>query len=358
MTSVHRAIGLAGLACTAFAGLSPSRAAEPPAPASCEPHKGLSFVCGPASVEDLVPLEGTPWLIGSGLAEGNVAGRLHLIDTRGKRWQVGWPQPAGARGAPDKAAFADCASMPDVEKFSAHGLSVRRVSSGHYRLVAVNHGGREAVEFFDVDATQATPAITWKGCVRMPADAYVNSVVLLPNGGLLATKFYAQGGNGIAAIQTGNVTGGVLEWSPGAAVREIPGTGLNGANGIEQSEDGKVIYVAEWGKRRVVRFDRHGAQLKTDAVSLDFNPDNLRWGPNGVLLAAGQRLGRNGNGPGFALDGWEVATLTPATLAVSPLWSGDKTHVMQGVSVGVIVDGTLWVGPFRGDRIGYVAVGR
>ena len=64
------------------------------------------------------------------------------------------------------------------------------------------------------------------------------------------------------------------------------------------------------------------------------------------------------SGSAFALEGWEVAALTPVTLDVKTVYSADKTHVMQGISVGVIVDGTLWVGPFRGDRVGYVTLPR
>ena len=332
-----------------------SSAAEPATAASpaCTGFNGMTFVCGPMSAEDLVRLPGTPWLIASGLAQPPAPGRVQLIDTSTKKWHVAWPIGDQPRIAHDRAQFPECATSPDPKSFTAHGLSLRVLGPGRARLLVVNHGGREAIEFFDVESNDSgPPTLTWIGCVTMPTDTYVNSVVGLPDGSFLATKFYSIS-QGMNAIGTGALTGGVLEGAPGKPVTEIPGTALNGANGIEQAENGKLIYVAEWGKRQVVRFDRRKAPLKKDVIALDFSPDNLRWAANGSLLAAGQKLGPPGGGGGFALQGWGVASIAPATRVVTPLYAADATNPLQGVSVGVDVDGVLWVGPFRGDRVGY-----
>jgi len=330
-------------------------AAEAP-PASCDRYGNLQFVCGPTSAEDIVRVEGTTWLIGSGLKEPQTPGRLHLIDSATHRWEVAFPSSA-VLVSPDSKRFPDCTSPPDEAAFSAHGLAIRRTGSGRHSLLVVNHGGREAIEFFEVSSRGAKPVLNWVGCVRMPADASVNSVVQLPDGGFLATKFYSPSDGGTAKIFTGAVTGGVLEYRPGRGVVEIPGTGLSGANGIEIADRGRTIFVAAWGSREIVRFDRSGSTLKKDVVPVTgFAPDNLRWTPGGQLLAAGQSF-QPGVSP-LRLQGWRIVSINPKTLAITPVHSADETAPMQGVSVALEVDGQIWVGPFRGDRVGYLPVPR
>lgn len=358
MKSMLLRVSLLSMVAWAFSPASPLTAAGATevVVASCDRFGTLQFICGPSGAEDIVRVEGTPWLIASGLAEPGAPGRLHLIDSASKRWEVAFPSRA-VSAAPDVRRFPDCKNPPDEAVFSAHGLAIRTTGAGRQSLLVVNHGGREAIEFFDVSSRGAKPVLTWIGCVVMPADISVNSVVQLPDGGFLATKFYAPSEGGINKIFSGAVTGGVLEWKPGRAVVEIPGTGVSGANGIEISHRGRVIYVAAWGTHDIVRFDRRGATLRKDVKALDFAADNLRWAPDNKLLAAGQKIKISaGNAP--ELQGWSVARVMPDTLAVTPVYNADTSVPMQGISVALEVDGVLWVGPYRGDRIGYMPVPR
>lgn len=309
---------------------------------------GLRLLCGPVGVEDLVQLPGTPWLLGSGMAEAQSPGRLHLINTRNRQWQVAWPT-AKAAARPDTQRFADCTDAPDPATFGAHGIALRKSRAGT-ELLVVNHG-REAIEFFAVDVRHATPALAWVGCVRMPADASINSVVALPDGGFIATQFYTPSQGGMAVLQTGAPSGGLLQWHPGQPVTALTDLRFSGANGIEADDNGRILFVAAWGSREIVRIDRRGATPQVQRVSVDFAPDNLRWtADHRSLLVAGQVFTPGGKGP-VALQGWKVLRLDPRTLAATTLHSADGQAPLQGVSVALQVGDQLWVGPFRGDRI-------
>jgi hypothetical protein len=322
------------------------------AAADCAPFGSLNFVCGPSAVEDLVQIEETRWLIGSGLAEQNMGGHLHLIDTKIKAWNIAYPSAAVASGA-DLRRFPNCAEAPDPAKFSAHGLALRRTGRS-FELLVVNHG-REAIEFFDVQMRKSSPVLKWVGCVSAPADTFINSVAPLPDGGFIATQFYTPSKGGMGAIFSGAVTGGLLEWHPGGTVNHIAGTQLSGANGIAVSDGGKVIVVAAWGSREIVRFVRQGEQVEKTSVAVDFAPDNLRWTRYGQLLVAGQKFQASAGSPA-QLNGWKVLRVAPKTLAMSTVYEVDGSAPLQGVSVAVEVGNQLWVGPFRGDRIGVTAL--
>jgi hypothetical protein len=273
------------LICTGLVRTGGAAAAE-----GCAPFGALNFVCGPEATEDLVRVGDSPWLIGSGLAEGGAAGHLHLINARDKTWVNFYPA-SGATAAPDARRFASCPAPPDAAKFSAHGIALRSLGGGPHELLVVNHGGREAIEYFELRTGGARPTIQWTGCVPVPGDIYVNSVVALRDGGFIASHFYSPGKGGINPVFARQVTGGLLEWHAGRAVTLIPGTELSGANGIAASPDERVLHVAAWGTRELVRFERRGDTVTKRVVPVNFAPDNLRWSRDGKsLLVAGQKF--------------------------------------------------------------------
>jgi sugar lactone lactonase YvrE len=227
------------------------------------------------------------------------------------------------------------------------------MAAGILQLLVVNHGGREAIEFFEVRTGGAKPTIHWNGCVPITGDVYLNSVVALGDGGFIASHFYSPGKGGINPVFARQVTGGLLEWHPGGAVTLIPGTELSGANGIAASGNDRVLHVAAWGTRELVRFERHGDTVTKRVVPLNFAADNLRWSQDGrSILAAGQKFVAREGGPA-GLDGWTVVRVNPDTLATTVLFDTDAKAPLQGVSSAVEVDDQIWVGTFRGDRIGY-----
>ena len=149
---------------------------------------GLEFVCGIKNAEDLVLVPDTPWIIASGMAAG--AG-ITLIDSRNGAHSTLYPGES-PRASHD-ALFADCTTPPAPATVVTHGLNLRPGNNGHSTLYAVGHGAREAIEVFDVDATGARPALTWKGCVPMPEGLAANSVASFADGSLVATVLLMPG---------------------------------------------------------------------------------------------------------------------------------------------------------------------
>jgi hypothetical protein len=126
-------------------------AAEP-----CNPSGKLDFVCGPLNAEDLVQAPGTEWIVASGMDGGGAGphGTLHLVNVRSKSWKVLFPG-ANPQLQPDNAIYGGCPGAPDLAKFSAHGLNLRPGTDGKDTLYVVNHGGRESIEIFALDAKGA-----------------------------------------------------------------------------------------------------------------------------------------------------------------------------------------------------------
>lgn len=322
----------------------------------CEATAAMQFICGPEAAEDFVEVPGTRWLIGSGYGESGRRGRLHLLDTRARTWEVLY-RGGTASAAPDLAAYPACATSPD-EAFGAHGIALRAGRGGRHTLYVVNHA-REAIEVFVVDgrSRDTAPRVTWVGCIRPPDGVYVNSVAVLPDGGLVATKFYELS-RGIASIFQGQTTGEVLEWQPARGWNTIPGTALSGANGIEASEDGRWLYVAGWGSQELLRVARNGAPSERRTVPLGFWPDNIKWTRSGQLLIAGQVRTVAPDRGSAPPAGWRIVTVDPRTLAVTELLRDNGTSPLQNLSVALEVGRTLWLGPFRGDRVGIVPMPR
>jgi sugar lactone lactonase YvrE len=284
---------------------------------------------------------------------GSANGHLYLVDHRTKRWQVAFPGDAPAFRQ-DETRYAGCPGPLNTRNFSAHGLALKGQSRGRHLLYVVGHGDREAIEVFEVDARGPTPAFTWVGCVVLPDDVSANSVAILPDGGFIATKFLDRTlpqAESMAQARQGKLNGALFEWHPGGKVAAIPGTELSAPNGIEVSPDGRTIYVAVFGTHEFVRFRRERGGITKAAVPVALSPDNVRWTESGKLLTTG---GDYAGPDAPRATGWTVLEIDPDTLATRPVARGASSKGMQALSVALQVDGTLWVGTFAGDRVGYV----
>jgi hypothetical protein len=338
--------------------LGMAEAAEDGCPASGE----YRFVCGPQNAEDLVLVPGTHWIIASGMAPSLP---LYLIDAQQKKWSELYP--AGAPGAQqDMTTYGACPGAPAPGSFFSHGLHLRPGADGHSTLYVVGHGGREAIEVFDVDANGAQPVLTWIGCVMLPEGMAANSVASFGDGSLVATvPLYP--GRTITEAVAGENTGAVHAWSVGAAeFSVVEGTELPYANGIEVSPDGEEIYVVSSGLATVSAYSNSNPARKLrDSGTLPFIPDNLHMASNGALITAGlvadDPVCGNLKGPvPFDLEVFAscprpfiVRAIDPGTMGGSDLAQGPANERFSNITMALPVGDELWIGTFAGDRIAY-----
>ena len=327
-----------------------------PAIAGCESGVRLAFVCGVRNPEDLVQVPGSSWIIGSGLADAARpgSGGLILIDPKA----VTAHKFAFQSAAKAQAPFTACPGPLDAAKFSAHGLNILPQGRGQARLFVVGHGGREAIEVFDVRSGRLEPTLTWIGCIPTPAGGQMNSVVGLADGRVLATEFFAAPLTMGDALQ-GKNTGAVFSWKPGAArFEKLAGTELPGANGIEVSPDGKRLFVAVTGTSSVLRFDMADTTKAPMVLKTEFRTDNLRWGPGGKLLLAGPGPDPACKpGPGVrCVLALMVGALDPNTMGLTMLLKTPAEPDFQGLSSALVVDNVLWLGSYMADRVAYTSL--
>ena len=263
---------------------------------------------------------------------------------------------------PDKATYGDCPGTPDLGKFSAHGLNLRPgANGGPDTLYVVNHGGRESIEIFALDAKGEEPTVTWIGCAVMPPHTWPNSVAPLPDGGMVVTDMFdPQDPKALDKMNAGTNTGAVYEWHPHQGYKRVPNSEMSGNNGIEVSRDGQWIYVAAWGNKAVVRLSRDGA--KRDALPAGFLVDNLRWAPDGTLVAAGQNVSAKQVFDCFqshntrCTQPWRIVRWDTAAMRLQPIARAAGNPEFGDATVGLQIGDEMFVGTFRGDRIAYFSL--
>jgi hypothetical protein len=345
--SASRIVCLTALLC--FAGTLHA------ADAGCKPTDQLQFVCGPKNPEDLVLVPGTKWIISSSYVAGN---GLYLIDSRDGTWSVPPLQ------VDHDAAFPDCTTPPKPADLITHGLNLRPVAHDRSMLYVVGHGGREAIEVFDVAANHEKPVVTWKGCVPMPDGFVANSVASLADGSLVATVPLMPGST-FADSFAGRTSGTVVRWSPGGgAVEIVRGTELAFNNGIEVSPDGREFYVASSGSRTIVAFSNTSPSKQLRATrTLPFVPDNVHRGSDGRLLTAGMKLDEPACGGAQGTQDFEKLRSCPRAsiaIAIDPVTMKDTVLVdapanpaFSNVTMILTTGDRFWLGSFSGERIAH-----
>jgi hypothetical protein len=298
------------------------------------------------------------------LASGMAAGSgLHIVDTQAKT--VGNLYAVGAANArADRAKYANCPGPLDAKQAVLHGLSLRSAPNGRYTVYATNHGGRESIEVFELDASAATPTATWVGCVLLPKAMAANSVAAFTDGSLLATVLILPGKTFEDAFAQRN-TGTVLTWKPGdATFRMLPGTELPANNGIETSPDDREFYVVSTTTKRVIAYarDKPGVPIRSAQLK-EFAPDNLRWTSDNRLITAGMVDNEPACGGAPKSEegircprGYVVVTIDPKTMTVTEIARGPATPAFTGTAIAMRAGNELWLGSFFADRIAYCAL--
>ncbi|HZT02893.1 MAG TPA: hypothetical protein VFA39_11565 [Steroidobacteraceae bacterium] len=334
-------VTIAGAAALALVDLSSAaEAAEP-----CTRDQ----ICGPKNPEDFVRLTGSRWAIVSELARPP-AGGLFLIDLGRRTARALMPDFSGR----PTATYAGCPRAPAAGAMITHGLDIRRRPNGATELFAVNHGGRESIEVFDVHPDTDGPKLSWKGCVILPADMSANAVAALPDG-FAVTSFGTAGAQGLTDLLAGRPAGYVGRWSAHKGWARVAGSGFGGDNGVAASADGSTLYVNDWNDGTLRVLSLRTGVAPTRIRLGDFHPDNLHWLPDGRLLIAGQvgtaRAIMNCSGDSKCRVGSMIAIVDPRLSAVRLRWAVTPTSTFAAASTALLYGADYWASSFRGDRI-------
>lgn len=319
--------------------------AAAPKAAGCDPLGNVRFVCDQIAPEDLVVVPGSAWVIASGMAAN---GAIRLISLKDRTTTVLFPT-ATPRERFDRKTYNSCPGPIDAaekERFRAHGLYLRSAGNQRSTLFVVHHGDRESIEVFEFDARARPPTLTWTGCAVAPDPIGLNSVVGLPDGGFITSNFSPRGTDAAARgrMMAGETNGELWEWHSDGGWKKVPGSEAAGPNGIEISSDGRWLYVGGWGSQSFIRLSRGQTPAARETVNVGFRVDNIRWAPDGTLLAAGQ----GGVAPTQTSN---VARVDPKTLKFEELLRYPNNDSFGFGTVAVQIGAELWVGSVRGDRI-------
>ena len=247
--------------------------------------------------------------------------------------------------------------------FAPHGVHLSKGPGGRDRLLVVNHGERESIEFFELaGADTAKPTLMWRGCVVAPDPVWLNDVAGLPGGAFVASHMAPRGTSVedlLRRAEAGEATGHVVVWTPDEGWSELPGSAGILPNGVQTSEDGNVVFANYFLANEVVAIDRAtGERLWTTTVR---HPDNSSWAPDGRLLVASIRADLDpilecveSDAPFCPLD-YGVVAIDPATGATTTLAEGGGPPFGMA-TVAVQVGPRVYLGSATGERIGVVEV--
>jgi hypothetical protein len=328
----------------------------------CPDEDSTQFICDIPSAEDLIRIGDSDLVLAGGMGRPDWSyGGFRIVDVNTRAHY----EPAPDYDSKVDQLYEACPGAPDADKFSVHGLSLRAEGDGDYTVFAVNHGGRESIEVFDMKVIDNKPALTWKGCVILPDNLAANSVTYLPDERLAATANpqrteVLEGELGERAIE-GSLIGGVFEWGKTLGWNLVPGSEIVIANGILASNDGEWLYLVGWADGVVRKINRYKPETEKVETKMDFLVDNLRYTPSGRILATGQRTT-----PGRLLEecvltevpvcGVDsvVADLDPDLMLHEEIVDLPGTVEFGSGTSAIVVGDELWIGTFRGDRIAII----
>jgi len=316
------------------------------APLPCVPQgpNGIQYVCDQSAPEDLVLVPGSQWIVATSYGG---KGGVRIVNVKDKKSILAYPAETSKERL-DKKTYDTCPGAPDAEQkamFTTHGIALREGRNNLHTVYVVNHGKRESIEVFELDAKTTPPSLTWIGCAVAPDPIGLNEVLPLADGGFIGTDFLARGdAQARTRMTAGEVNGALWQWHTGKGWEKIPGSEASGANGLAISKDGKTLYVAAWGNQSFFRMSLGQTPVKREDIKLGFRPDNVRWAPDGSLYVTGQ-------GGAGQMQTTNIIKIDPQSLKVTEVLTQANSPEFGAGTVTVEVGKELWVGSYRGDRI-------
>ena len=329
--------------------LLPSSASAAP----CTPVDGIESICSLVAPEDIVRSSSAQHLVFGQLA---APGGLYLLDTRDDA-VLSLTSPESLE-IDAEAGWGDPACSAPPQQWLLHGLDSAARPDGRWQVLAVNHGGREAVEFFELKPVEegGLRAI-WRGCVEAPQEGNFNDVASLSDGGFVVSQPTVAGaGIGTALLALLGVdSGAVYRWRPGRGFSEQPGTRGRFPNGVVVSADERILYMNEYIAGRVRLVDMTtGASL--GVLEID-KPDNSNWSQDGKLLVASHKASifevgdsREQSNDEPSLLPFSIVEVDPDTLETRELVFREGLPMGAGTAA-VDAGSALYIGSYVGDRI-------
>jgi sugar lactone lactonase YvrE len=323
---------------------------------SGEPNveNGPNFITGLENPpEDLLHIPYTSWIIASGMG---IPGSLYAIDIEtksSKKLDISYIKDALQAGQ----TYNNCPAPIKESKFSPHGINAHFDKKGRHTLYVVNHAERESIEIFDMEIGSHGPRITWKGCVVMPNKTNPNSVVPLKNGGLAVTSMFDPTDKNLKEkMLGGEKTGRVLEWNHAEGWSIVPGSELQGNNGLQISSDERWYFVSGWFGRTLTKLSRNQTPVQKKTINLEFLPDNIRWSADGDLIVTGHGSTlANFYECAGAISGCEpdstIIRVDPKNMQTHNMLKLPGNKDFSTASVAVQTQNEIFVGTFAKNRI-------
>lgn len=329
--------------------------------ASAENLPELAYLEGVRNAEDIEALPGTPYLLAGQLIgrHADVLGGFYLVNAVDRAAKLFAPDFSAA----PLARYAACEGPPAADRFAAHGLSVRSLGDARFHVLAINHGGRESIESFELNLSGASPRMIWQGCVAAPPTMSANAVAHLGADMVIATSFGVRGDPDLLSkLSGGDVTGFAAVWRPRRGWQPIAGSELRGTNGVAVARNGRQLYLADWGGSAIRVLRAGDFRVLRDIALPDMRPDNIKLAADGSLLVAGQLaapadvIGCAKLRPAPCLLPYRIVRVSPDTGKVASLFEVASPTKFGAASGAAIHHGRLWIGSFQADGIAHIAV--
>ncbi len=320
----------------------------------CEPLGVIQPICGIQRPEDIAVMpDGQHLLISMMGGLGGEPGGLAVLDTESDLHAVVYPSDAAASGA--RWGDPSCPEAPG-ETISPHGVDLSQRQDGRWQLLVVNHGGREAVEFFELQPNGLETTLVWRGCSVVPEGGWINDVVATAQGDFYVSRMLTKDSwFSMLGGMLGWDSGYVWYWTRGHGYAPVPSSEGPMPNGVELSVDERHLFVNMSGGSGVRKIRLQDGEAVAEAP-ID-GPDNLTWSPDGRLLVASQLASRSEFIACMDLSDemacgypFAIVALDPDTLAMETVFS-HRGPPMGAGTVAVLVNEVLYVGSYAGDRL-------
>ena len=320
----------------------------------CSAQQEMEVICGFQAPEDFEWLpDGSGMIVSEYGQMGAMEGRLTLMELDGYQITHLYDSQTAKRNITNNIwGDPDC---DEPEYFSPHGISLAQRPSGRWQLLVVNHGEREAVEYFELKQIEGHWYLEWRGCVAAEGNDLFNDVSAAARG-FYVTRFY-KASSSLAPVWDyffKRKNGVVKRWSIDNRWEVLEGTAAPLTNGVLWNAKDDELVVNEWGSGKVSIYNGKGEKKRELKMSF---PDNVTWDAKRenyyVASKGGSFLGSYNCGAKrseHCQTPFSIVEITPNSDQARVRFKSDGSFFGAGTAA-IERDNKLYIGSFTGSRM-------
>ncbi len=325
---------------------------------NCESSEQIDVICGVSNPEDIVAIPNTEFLLFSEFGGMQPFSKfkkesfLKILNTQMDHVII----PKLKFGK--KTLGEENCNRDENDEFNLHGIDVLQKGKV-IQVGAINHYPKETIEMFELERLNNNWFITWKGCISINNNVFLNDLSFKEDGTFYTTVMFDDDDITWIKWLISSIfkkdTGYIKYWD-GKNFQILENSNGVQPNGIAFDKDNKLIYVA-YNQGNLINIFDPIAKRVINSIYIN-SPDNITIDNNSIFVTElNHNLGDSPNCINMTVCSLPFSVIELSKEDLKQINKYEYSNTIFGLpTVAVPHNNSIYIGSFHSERIAKISL--